>query len=87
MEKEEIELTSVRSMIYIPEHTLELTIDAKVWKDGQVIHVSKTLGMDEVQKAVQDAEQNYIEDDDRFTLTEKGKKYLDDLENGFKITC
>lgn len=87
MEKKEIELMGVRSMIYIPEHTLELTIDAKVWKDGKVIHVSKMLGMDEVQKAVQDAERNYIEDDDRFVLTEKGKQYLDDLENGFKITC
>ena len=84
---EDIELTNVRSMIYIPEHTLELTINCKVWKDGEVIHVSRILGMNEVQKAAQDAERNYIEDDDMFTLTDKGKKYLDDLENGFKITC
>lgn len=88
MNENEIELQEVRAMIYLPEHTLEMTLDCKVWDGKDVVQVSKKLTMDEVQKAVQDAEENYAEDDDRYVITEKGRRYLEELEHGgFNITC
>lgn len=87
MNKNEIELQEVRAMIYLPEHTLEMTLECKVWDGKDVVRVSRKLTMDDIKKAVQDAAENYIEDDDRFVLTEKGKRYLEELERGgFDIT-
>ena len=37
----------------------------------------RAVSNSEIQKALQLAEDNYIEDDDVFSITEEGKKYLE----------
>ena len=77
----EVELKEVRAMVYIPENSVEVTISAKVYKDGKLIEVEKVIDMQEVQKAVRDAEENYIGEDDMFQVTEKGLRWLKEIEN------
>ena len=67
-------------MIYIPEHSVEITISAKVFENGKLINVEKVLTMGEVGDAIEDARLNYIEDDDKFVLTEKGRQWLEELK-------
>lgn len=76
-----IELDERRAMIYLPKNTVELTVVANVFcGGGELKKVQKTLNLDEVREAFTDAELNYIDDDDRFIITEKGKRYLEGLE-------
>ena len=78
-DKEYIELEAVRAMIYIPENTIELEINATIYADGKIRKVGSKLNLQECRDAIRDAEMNYIEDDDLFGLTEKGRKYLEAL--------
>ncbi|MCR5224528.1 MAG: hypothetical protein K6C34_00420 [Alphaproteobacteria bacterium] len=80
-ESKYIELDERRAMIYLPKNTVELTVVASVFcGGGELKKVQKTLNLDEVREAFTDAELNYIDDDDRFILTEKGERYLEGLE-------
>jgi len=71
-DKKYIELCEVRSMIYVPQNAVEIKMNCQVYQDGKLKSVVKTLNLQEIQKAIADAEKNYIEDDDMFYLTEKG---------------
>ena len=74
-EKTEIALTDQFMVLAVPERTLEVVITAKVWNDGKVIEVSKTMPYEEVRDAFKDAERNYIPEDAIFALTDLGKEY------------
>ena len=77
----DIELRESRAMLYIPEDTIEIEMNVKVMINGKVETVSKTIGVRECQRALDDAERNYIEDSDRFELTDEGREWLEMLEN------
>lgn len=76
-------------VLAIPSSTIEVEIKAKVWEDGKVLDVSKTMSIDEVRAAIKEAQDSYIPSDAIFTLTELGReeleilkaKYRDDLED------
>ena len=68
-------------VLEIPTATLEVTITAKVWHEGEVISVTRTMSFDEVKKAFKEAEDGYIPEDAVFALTEKGRKELECMEN------
>lgn len=74
----EIELPRGYAMIELPLHSVEATITAKVWMDGEVQEVQKTMSMAEIQAAFKESEWIYIPQDAVFQLTETGKKYLED---------
>ena len=76
----EIELNEKRAMIYLPENAVDITINCKVYEDGNIVEVSKQLRLSEIQAAFIDADQNYIEDDDVFVLTDSEKQRLARLE-------
>ena len=78
-EKTEIALTDQFMVLAVPERTLEVVITAKVWNDGKVIEVSKTMPYEEVRDAFKDAERNYIPEDAIFSLTDLGKEYAERL--------
>lgn len=73
---EGIELTNERAILDIPENCVELTLVCKVYLDGKLQSVQRTLVMKEIQEAVRKAD-GYIDEDDRFYLTEKGEDWLD----------
>lgn len=78
-EKTEVTLDEEPIVLYIPKSTLELTIEAKIWRDGAVNTVRKIMSFEETRAAVEDAKDNYIPEDAIFTLTEKGKEELERL--------
>lgn len=84
MKENEIALREERAMVMLPENCVEATIVCKIYLNGAIREVQKTLDLKEVQQAVRDAELNYAEDDDTYTLTEKGMQYLNMLEHAGK---
>lgn len=77
---QEVELLEHRAMVYLPEDSVEVLIDATIYEDGEVHHVSKKMTMADIRDAFRKADDGYIDDDDRFTLTDKGLMYLKGLE-------
>ena len=78
--EEYIELTVDRAIIDIPENAVEVTVTAKVYMDGKIEEVSRTYDMKEVREMVRKADEGYIDDDDRFCITEKGLAWLEEQE-------
>lgn len=76
----EIELAESYIVLSLPEETVEVTITAKVFHDGGLMEVHKTLGMTEVRAAFKEAEDSYFPPDAEFAITDKGCAYLDELE-------
>ena len=83
----EVELEERRAIIYLPENSVEATFLLKVYdsEKGDLIEVKKTLGLSDLRRAFEDAEYNYIEDDDKFVLTEKGREYAEELKKRDKL--
>ena len=71
-------LTEHRAMVEMPEDSVEVTLSAKVYHDGELINVSKVLSMGDIREAFRKADVGYIDEDDRFVLTEKGLQWLDE---------
>ena len=67
-------------MLTIPANSVEISVRAKVWKDGMVMTVEKTMPFQEVRDAIKEAEENYIPSDAVFTLTDLGRKELERMK-------
>jgi len=80
MEQEYIELTNHRAMIEIPENAVEVRMIVKVYVDGEIETDSSTLNQEMIREAFRKADDGYIDEDDRFVLTENGLRYLEELE-------
>lgn len=78
--KKEIELKQQRAMIYLPEEAVSVKLVATVYVNGELKNAQRELGLKEIRQAFEDADKNYIEDDDMFALTNKGKQIADRLE-------
>lgn len=76
-----VELMEKYMVLAAPENSLEVTISAKVWHNGQVIEVHKTMDLEEIRAAFKDADNNYIPEDAVFTLTPLGKAQLEKLRS------
>ena len=51
----EVELSEEFIVLAIPATTVEVTISAKVWCDGEVVEVKRTMPFDEVRGAIKEA--------------------------------
>jgi hypothetical protein len=85
MSEEVVELSEARAIIYLPENTVEANLSLKVYINGDIVEVHKTLGISDLRRAFEDAEDNYIEDNDKFALTEEGMKYAEELVKRDKL--
>lgn len=79
--EETVELIEHRAIIGVPENTVALTLTAKVYHDGEIVSVSKEYGMSEIRAMFEKADSGYIDDDDRFVITDKGIAWLEELEH------
>lgn len=79
MEQEVIELENGFIVLAIPKNTVEVTISAKVYHNGELQDVYRTMDFQEVREAFKEAEQGYIPSDAVFTLTPLGEKYAQEL--------
>ena len=77
---DEIYLEENYIVLYLPTETVEVEIVAKVYHDGEIHRVTKTMNIQEVREAFKEAEEGYIPLDATFTLTEKGLRYLEGLD-------
>ena len=82
-EKEIVELDNAWAIIEIPETCVELTLQCKVYLNGELQTVMRTMSMKEIKEAFaecQAAEEcGYIPPNAVFTLTEEGKRYAEEL--------
>ena len=67
----------------IPASTVEITINAKIWRNGEVIEVSRKMPFEEVRDAIKEAQEGYIPSDTIFTLTELGREELERLREKY----
>ena len=81
----EIELKEHRAMIYLPENAVEATMIIKVFHDGELIEVKRVLGISDLRIAFQKADEGYIDDDDRFEITDKGREWLESFQKQFPL--
>ena len=78
--KDMIEVPTHRAMIEFPESAVEVEVKAKIYSEGELIDVSKKYGLNEIREMFRKADDGYIDDDDRFVLTDKGRAYLEEIE-------
>lgn len=78
-ERETIELQNHRAMIELPENTVSLTLTAKVYYEGELVTVGKDYSISEIREMFRKADDGYIDDDDRFVLTDRGKAFLEEI--------
>lgn len=79
MDQEIIELENEFIVLAVPKNTVEVTISAKIYHNGELQDVHRTMDFHEVREAFKEAEQGYIPSDAVFTLTPLGKKYVEEL--------
>ena len=77
--KKEVSLQNHRAMIELPEDALEVELNIKVWHNGEVINVTNTLTLTDLRTAFRKADDGYIDEDDRFVLTDRGKAIAEEL--------
>ena len=72
-----VELTNEYAIVEIPENCIELTLECKVYLDGKLQTVMRTMDMNAIREAFGEYEAaeecGYIPPNAIFTLTEKGK--------------
>ena len=76
---EEVMLTEHLAIVEFPEDAVEVTIIAKVYHDGELITVNKVLTMQDLRAAFRKADDGYVDDDDRFVITDKGRDFLEKM--------
>ena len=78
-EKEYVALEEQNAVLMIPKNTIELEINATIYEDGNIQKVLCTYSMEEVRKAVHNAEEYYDDPDVRYMLTDAGKAFCEKL--------
>ena len=79
---EEIEIKEHRAMVYLPENSIAVRIIATIYEDDEVHDVQKDMNLEDLRDAFRKADDGYIDDDDRFVLTEEGVAYLEEMAKG-----
>ena len=64
------------AMICLPENTVSVSISCRVFDDKKMTTVVKELGQKELRRAFRLADEGYIDDEDTFVLTDKGRALL-----------
>lgn len=80
-EEKFVELQEHRAMVHLPENAVEVTIQAKVFHNDGILSVKKEMKMEDIREAFRKADDGYIDDDDTFVITEKGREFLAEKTN------
>ena len=59
----EIELREVSALIYIPEQAVEIEMNVKVYIDGEIKSVTKTLNLPQIQQVIEDGKVYVFKED------------------------
>ena len=77
----EIELDSDPAVIFLPPNAVELEMTVSVYLEGKVRKVMRTMDMAEIRAAFKNAEENWLDPDARFCLTEEGRKFIEAIRD------
>jgi len=66
------------SLMYLPGNAVYVRIDCESRDDSGVLTNTITLAPDDLSGAFYEGDQHYIDEDDVFTLTEKGRQLADE---------
>lgn len=80
---EEVELRSHFAVVELPDNTVEFELRCKVYDGGKLIQVRRMFDMAAVQEAFRKARDGYIDDDDRFVITEEGERFLEEMRKEY----
>ncbi len=69
------------AVVLLPKSAVEVELKVTVYKDGELLKVGRNLDMEQIKLAFHRAETGYIDDDDVFYLTEKGKKLAEQYDS------
>jgi hypothetical protein len=69
-EQEFLDLEDEFIVLAIPSRTVEVEIAAKIWHDGKVITVSRTMEFEEVRAAFEEAKEGYVPSNAVYVLNE-----------------
>lgn len=83
MKTEQVELQSHFAVVELPDNTVEFELRCKVYESGKLIKVSRTFDMSAIQEAFRKAKDGYIDDDDRFVITEEGERWLEEMRRQY----
>ena len=75
---QEIIIETSYAVLEIPSQAVEITIQAKIYLDGDIRTVKTDYDFKRIREAIQEAE-DYISPDDRFVLTEAGEQYAKEM--------
>ena len=77
--EEGLDLDSEFIVLAVPASSVEVTISAKIWKDGEIIEVRKVMPFEEVRAAIKEAQEGYIPSDALFMLAQTPAEKLEKL--------
>ena len=80
-EEEVIELREEFMVLAVPTEAVEITINARIYHDGELTDVVKTMELSDIREAFQDAQRNYMPEDAVFSLTPLGEAALERLRS------
>lgn len=66
-------------VVSLPERSLEVTISCKLIQSGQLVTVDRVFGAGDLRVAFKLAERGYIPPDAVFSITDEGRRYLDEM--------
>ena len=72
-----VELSEENAVVRLPENCVKAEIQCSVYHDGEIIRVSKELGMSDIRAAFKLAEDYYDDPEATYMLTDKGREWLE----------
>lgn len=73
------------ALVYLPEDALFAHFECRgIAKTGGSEKIERTLTMVDIRRAFEYADNNYIDEDDRFVLTDSGREFAEELLGSMK---
>lgn len=88
MAKEEyLELDQRCAVIDLPCNAVEVVLTVKVYHDGKIRKVGKTLNMEDIREAFYKADEGYIDPDTLFYATNTPNEECDHIDEETEPSC
>lgn len=73
-----IEVGTHRAIMDIPENAVSINLIAKIYEKDELLEVSQKYDLEQIREMFRKADDGYIDDDDRFVITDKGLAWLEE---------
>lgn len=73
-----IEFGTHRAIMDLPENSVSINVIAKIYEKDELLEVSQKYDLEQIREMFRKADDGYIDDDDRFVITDKGLAWLEE---------